>query len=70
MANTTDTGNYHTCCHPHIAHMFVLWVKVINTIKFCSDQSLSASKSPRVEQQIDLLTSETEGQDEDDPIRE
>ena len=69
MANMTDTGNYHTCCHPRIAHnnVFALWIKVINMIKFCSDQSLSASKSPRVER---LPISETEGQYQDDPIRE
>ena len=32
MTNTTDMGNYHTCFHPRVSHMFVLRVKVQYTI--------------------------------------
>ena len=33
MTNTTDMGKYHTCCHPRIPHVFVLYIKVQYTIK-------------------------------------
>ena len=32
VMNTTDMGNYHTCFHPRVSHMFVLRVKVQYTI--------------------------------------